>query len=199
MSFTIDRGEWVFITGPSGAGKSTLLNLIFGILEPTAGDITVAGVHIAHAADRELRRYRRHLGFVFQNARLLDHLSVFENIAFPLHIRGFSDAIVEKLVYNALEPLNMTNLAEAPASTLSGGEKQKVAFARAYVTKPPIVLADEPTGNLDAESGQVIMELFRKIHMQGTTVMLATHDESWIRRYPQRRIILNRGYLTKDL
>lgn len=198
ISFNVERGEWVFVTGPSGAGKTTLLNLVFGTLEPSAGNIVVAGIDLSRARDAALRQYRRQVGFVFQNSRLLDHLTVFENVAIPVQVRGFSDTLVEKLVVHTLEQVGMAELADARAGTLSGGEKQKIAFARAFVTKPPIVLADEPTGNLDAKSGALIMDMFRKIHMQGTTILLATHEEMWVRRFPGRRLALDRGVVVED-
>ena len=140
----------------------------------------------------------RYIGFVYQFHHLLPEFTARENVAMPLHIRGFSDPMIEKLVYNTLEQLNLVDFAEACVNTLSGGEKQKVAFARAYVTKPSLVLADEPTGNLDSRSGTLMMELFRRIHMQGTTLLIATHNESWLRRYPKRVLVLDKGRLIKD-
>jgi cell division transport system ATP-binding protein len=198
VSFSVDRGEWVFITGPSGAGKTTLLNMIFGTGKPTAGTVQLAGVDLSQASDAALRQLRQQVGFVFQNAKLVEDMTVYENVAMPLYIRGFSDSVIEKLVMNTLDQLDLSDWAGAPVETLSGGEKQKVAFARAYVTKPAIVLADEPTGNLDTKSGSVVMELFRRIHLQGTTLLLATHDDLWLRKYTKRCLHFQKGRLLRD-
>lgn len=198
LTANIEQGEWVFLSGPSGAGKTTLMNIIFGMMRPTEGQVEVGGVDLTRASQTQLRLLRRNVGFVFQNARLLEHATVFENVALPLQIRGFSDDMMQKLVLGTLEQLGLDGFADAPAKILSGGEKQKVALARAIVTKPPLILADEPTGNLDAQSGQLIMDLFRKIHHQGTTIVLATHDENWLKKYAKRVISLNRGQLERD-
>ena len=198
ISASIERGEWIFLSGPSGAGKTTLMNIIFGMILPTEGQVEVGGLDLTRASETQLRLYRRNIGFVFQNARLLEHATVFENVALPLQVRGFSDDMMDKLVFGTLEQLGLESFAEVPTKILSGGEKQKVALARAMVTKPSLILADEPTGNLDAQSGQLIMDLFRKIHQQGATIILATHDENWLKRYAKRVISLNRGQLEKD-
>jgi cell division transport system ATP-binding protein len=193
LTLTVEKGEWVFLTGPSGAGKTTLMNLIFGTLRPSSGHIEVFGLDLNTASSSECQTHRRNIGFVFQNARLLPHLSVFENVAMPLHIRGFSDHMIEKMVFKSLDQLGMTDRVASHANVLSGGEKQKVALARAIVAQPGLVLADEPTGNLDSESGLHIMELFNHIHRQGTTILLATHDENWVNQYSGRVLRLKSG------
>lgn len=198
LTTTIERGEWVFVTGPSGAGKTTLMHIIFGVISPSFGHVEVGGLELTSASDAQLRLFRRTVGFVFQNARLLEEATVFENVSLPLQIRGFSDPMIEKLVYTTLEQLELASLAQERARELSGGEKQKVALARAVVTKPELLLADEPTGNLDQQSGALIMELFRRAHVQGTTLLMATHDENWLMRYPKRTLVLSKGVLNKD-
>ena len=180
VNFKMKAGELCFLTGPSGAGKSTFLRLLFFALRPARGRAHILGRDVASLKARELPLLRRKLGVVFQDFRLLDHLSVFENVALPLRAMGQTREAYERDVLDLLDWVGLKGRTADLPDTLSGGEKQRVAIARAVVTKPELILADEPTGNVDPALARRLLHLFLQLNKQGTTVFLATHDESLI-------------------
>jgi len=183
ISFTLEPGSFQFLTGPSGAGKSSLLRLLFLGYRPSRGMITMFGEDVAEADREQLATLRQRIGVVFQDFRLVDHLSARENVALPLRIAGVGD---EDILAPVTELLNWVGLGEkldAFPQTLSGGEKQRLAIARAVIRRPRLLLADEPTGNVDGINGRRILRLFEALNDLGTTILLATHDERLIGRY----------------
>lgn len=199
VSFHIDSGEFVFLTGPSGAGKSTLLKLLLRQQLPSGGDIRVAGHRLATMPESEVPLLRRKLGVVFQDFKLIHAMTIFENVAFVLKILGVSFAEQKQRAFRALKMVGLQHKLSAYPLQLSGGEQQRVAIARALVNDPLVLLADEPTGNLDPDLAQEIMSLFERINGQGTTVLVATHDRSLIQRMRKRVIGLEHGRLAFDL
>lgn len=193
----IDKGEFVFLTGPSGAGKSSLFNLVCGFDRASSGKIKVCGKHLTEMEKSEIPYFRRQLGIVFQDFKLIDSMTVFDNVSVPLKIRGDRDSQIESRVREALQSLGLSQRSEQMPETLSGGEKQRVAIARAIVHQPKLLIADEPTGNLDPELAIEIMRLLEKISLQGTTVVVATHDLSLVQRFKKRRIHLKLGELSE--
>jgi len=202
VSFSVNKGEFVFVTGPSGAGKTTLLRLILLAEKPDRGEIIFEGVNITRLARlgrKAIYQFRRKIGFVFQDFKLIPHLTVFENVALPLEILGYPLKKVKKRVEQALRLVGLDNkLFDQLPPTLSGGEQQRVAIARAIVSNPPLIIADEPTGNLDPDLTVEIMNLFDKINLTGTTLIVATHDRSIIERYRKRTIFLHKGRIVGD-
>ena len=202
VSFSVNKGEFVFVTGPSGAGKTTLLRLILLAEKPDRGEIIFEGVNITRLARlgrKAIYQFRRKIGFVFQDFKLIPHLTVFENVALPLEISGYPLKKVKKRVEQALRLVGLDNkLFDQLPPTLSGGEQQRVAIARAIVSNPPLIIADEPTGNLDPDLTVEIMNLFDKINLTGTTLIVATHDRSIIERYRKRTIFLHKGRIVGD-
>lgn len=176
ISFHIDKGELVFITGPSGAGKTTLLKLIFGSEIADEGEIKVGNFEVSRIKNSEIPYLRRFVTFVFQDFRLRQDLTVFDNVALPLRILGEKEKEIKSKVMDVLRDVALRHKVDSLVKTLSGGEQQKVAIARAIITAPQIILADEPTGNLDPETSQDIINLFKKINAKGCTVLIATHD-----------------------
>ncbi len=195
LSFHVAEGEMVLLTGPSGAGKTTLLRLLYGAERPEQGQIIVNGRNIARLQRRHLPALRRTLGLVFQDFKLLPERSVFDNVALALHAVGASPQDIRQRVTRLLYYTGLSNKHHTVARQLSGGEQQRVAIARALINAPRLVLADEPTGNLDAEMTRDIMQLFRRIHRQGTTVMIATHDQTLARHADHRVLTLRAGRL----
>jgi len=195
ISFTIEASELVFLTGHSGAGKSTLLRLIMLMERPTRGRISVNGRSLRRIGRRGIPRHRRGIGVVFQNHRLLHDRNVFDNVALPLIIGGFDHREIGRRVRAALDKVGLLHREQAMPVTLSGGEQQRVGIARAVVTKPPILLADEPTGNLDPALSAEIMQLFESFSRVGVTVLIASHDLALISRLRHRIITLNQGRL----
>ncbi|NRA40849.1 MAG: cell division ATP-binding protein FtsE [Pseudomonadales bacterium] len=193
VSFDIDQNEMVFLTGHSGAGKSTLLKLIMMMERPTAGNISVNGLNLAQCSRSRIPFHRRQIGVVFQNHQLLFDRSVFDNIALPLIISGFDHRDVARRVRAALDKVGLLDKERVNPLTLSGGQQQRVGIARAVVHKPKILLADEPTGNLDPELSAEIMYLFQQFNHVGVTVLLASHDLSLIARLKHRMITLRDG------
>ena len=175
ISLTIEKGELAFITGPSGAGKTTLLKLIYAAEKPDKGQIVVAGWDISKLKQSTIPYLRRNVGIVFQDFRLLNNKTVFDNIALALRIHNMDPKEIREDVNAVLKEVNLTQKAQIYPQHLSGGEQQRVVIARAMVSKPTVLLADEPTGNLDDETSDTIMRLFREINALGTTVLLATH------------------------
>lgn len=198
INLSIDAGEFVYIVGESGAGKSTFAKLLLRELSATSGTIRVDGVDLAKIKKRRLPYYRRKIGFVFQNFRLLADRSAYENIAFACECIGLSHRQVVKRTREALEFVELTDRKDHYPHELSGGEQQRVAIARAIVNKPQIVIADEPTGNLDPKHGEEIFRLFEAINEIGTTVIMATHDELLVDKHPHRVITLSDGHIVRD-
>jgi cell division transport system ATP-binding protein len=193
LSLTIDKGEFVFLTGPSGAGKSTLLHLLLREELPTEGSLVVGGRNLTDLRGAEVQEYRRTIGFIFQDFRLIPRFTVFENVAFVMRVLGVEAAVQQRKTYQMLKWVGLQHRMNAFPEELSGGEQQRVAIARALVNDPHLVLADEPTGNLDPELSLDIMNLFREMNTRGTTVIVATHDREMIRRIGRRSITLERG------
>ena len=182
VTCTIGQGEMRFLTGPSGAGKSSLLRILFLALRPTAGHFRLFGSDAGKLTERAVPGLRRKMGVVFQDFRLLSHLTVFDNVALPMRVAGHSESKYRLDVEELLDWVGLkSRLADYP-DTLSGGEKQRVAIARAVVAKPQLLLADEPTGSVDAQMAKRLMRLFEELNKLGTTILLATHDEKLIAR-----------------
>jgi cell division transport system ATP-binding protein len=198
VSFEIGTGELVFLTGHSGAGKSTLLRLI-GLLErPTRGQIMVNGRNLASLPRRKIPYHRRQVGMIFQDHRLLTDRSVFENVALPLIVSGLSPKEIGRRVRAALDQVGLLKRERALPVALSGGEQQRVGIARAVVARPPLLLADEPTGNLDPDLSREIFELFERFQYVGVTLLIATHDLALIRSMGHRTFTLSEGRLVHD-
>ena len=198
VSFNIDAGEMVFLTGHSGAGKSTLLKLI-GLLErSTRGQVRVAGRNLTRLKSREIPYHRREVGMIFQDHRLLHDRTVFDNVALPLVVAGLGHQETRRRVRAALDKVGLLNKERAQPITLSGGEQQRVGIARAVVSKPPVVLADEPTGNLDPGLSLEIMKLFEQFNAVGVTLLIATHDLNLIAGMRHRILRLEQGRLAGD-
>lgn len=198
MTFRIHAGEFVFVTGPSGAGKTTLLRLVFGAEKPTSGHILINGINLNRIDRSKLDLLRRKIGFVFQDFKLLPRKTVFENVALALEVAGERRAFIRKKTRQSLRLVGLAGKEKAYPLSLSGGEQQRVAIARAIVKDPIILLADEPTGNLDPDLTKDIMVLFRSIHMKGTTVVVATHSRDLLENTAQRTVILNHGKIVGE-
>jgi cell division transport system ATP-binding protein len=193
INLRIRKGEFVFVSGPSGAGKTTLLRLIFGAELPTEGQILIRGINLNRIRRTSLDLLRRRMGFVFQDFKLLPGKTVFQNVAIALEVTGEQPAIVRKKTRQALKAVGLSKKEELYPLQLSGGEQQRVAIARAVVNNPLILIADEPTGNLDPDITRDIMVLFRSINLTGTTVIIATHSQELMKDTEQRVILLKEG------
>ncbi|MEK9155751.1 MAG: cell division ATP-binding protein FtsE [Patescibacteria group bacterium] len=198
VSFKISLGEFISIVGPSGAGKSTLVKLLTCEEPPTSGHIYVAGRDITKLKKRELPFYRRKVGVIFQDFKLLPHKTVFENIAFALEVSDSSNEEIRERVPKIIELVGLTSRAKAMTEELSGGERQRVSIARALVHQPKLLIADEPTGNLDPVTTWEIVELLFKINKQGTIVLLATHDKEVVDTLERRVISMKEGKVVSD-
>ncbi len=198
INLRIEAGEMAFITGHSGAGKSTLLRLITAIERPTRGEAAVNGRNLTKLPRRRIPWFRREIGVVFQDYKLLFDRTVYDNVALPLIVTGTDDKEIPKRVRAALEMVGLLDKERMLPVTLSGGEQQRVGIARAVVNKPPLLLADEPTGNLDSKLADEILDLFLDFHHHGVTVLIATHDLHLIDRARRRVIELNHGELARD-
>lgn len=198
VSLQVDAGEMVFLTGHSGAGKSTLMKLIMLIERPTQGQVIIGGRNLDRLRSSQIPLHRRQVGVVFQNHQLLFDRSVFDNVALPLQIAGVPSREIGRRVRAALDKVGLLEHERAYPITLSGGEQQRVGIARAVVNKPPVLLADEPTGNLDPDLSADIMQLFCEFNQVGVTVLIASHDWSLIRSVGARVLTLERGQLTHD-
>ncbi len=198
VSLEIRKGEFVFLTGPSGAGKSTLLRLVFCAEPPTAGQLLVFGRNVAKIRASSIPYVRRTIGVVFQDFKLLEHRTLAENVAFPLQVKGVRPGEVERRVTKALRGVGLEHRAGRFPLSLSGGEQQRAAVARALVGDPAILLADEPTGNLDAERTAEVLQLLEAANARGTTVVIATHDRSLLSRHKKRVVALEGGRVVAD-
>jgi cell division transport system ATP-binding protein len=193
LSLTVDKGEFVFLTGPSGAGKSTLLRLLLCQEKPSEGDIFVNGHDLTKLSRGDIQEYRRGIGFIFQDFKLIPSRTVFENVAFVLEVLGVPTAQQRRRAFQVLKWVGLQHRINAYPRDLSGGEQQRIAIARALVNDPALILADEPTGNLDPDLSLEIMNLLREINAGGTTVLVATHDRELIRLVGRRTITLDQG------
>jgi cell division transport system ATP-binding protein len=198
LNLRIHEGEFVFVTGPSGAGKTTLLRLIFGAEIPSSGNILINGVNLSRISRLKLDLLRRKIGFVFQDFKLLSKKTVFENVALALEVTGENPPVIRKKTHRTLKLVGLAEKEKAYPLQLSGGEQQRVAIARAIVKDPLILLADEPTGNLDSELTKDIMILFRSIHLKGTTVVIATHSRELLEDTAQRTVFLHNGRVVDE-
>ncbi|MCH6563055.1 MAG: cell division ATP-binding protein FtsE [Deltaproteobacteria bacterium] len=198
VSLSVERGEFVFLTGPSGAGKTTLLRLLFGAEHPSRGQIIVAGRNVSRLSSASIPELRRQIGVIFQDFKLLPERTVFENVCITLEIAGLPRRELRARTWSMLRRLGLGDRLDNRPRALSGGEQQRVAIARALVNDPPLLLADEPTGNLDPDLAFDIMDIIADAHARGTTVIVATHDPSLLERYPHRRLVLESGRLILD-
>lgn len=195
ISFELTQGSFHFLTGASGAGKSSLLRLMYLASRPSRGLITIFDKDISQVSRKELPLLRRKIGVVFQDFRLLDHLTCFENVALPLKINGAGHNVTRKYVGELLHWVGLSEQANVRPATLSGGQKQRAAIARAVISRPKLLLADEPTGNVDDALAVRLLFLFEELNRQGTTVLIATHNESLIRRFRHPVLHLEDGML----
>lgn len=195
VSFHLQRGDMAFLTGHSGAGKSTLLKLIALIERTTRGQILIGGQNLTGVTKRKIPYFRRNIGIIFQDHRLLLDRTVFDNVALPLVIAGLDYREITRKVRAALDKVNLLNKERQYPNTLSTGEQQRVGIARAVVNKPPVLLADEPTGNLDPELSEEIMKMFEQFNQVGVTVLIASHDLELIKRMQHKTLVLGKGKL----
>jgi cell division transport system ATP-binding protein len=198
VTLQVDKGEFVWLTGPSGAGKTTLLRLLFCADEPTSGQIIVGGRNVNRMSARGVPYLRRNVGVVFQDFKLLQNRTALENVGFALEVVRASDAQIRERARKRLAQVGLLERADSLPARMSGGEQQRVAIARALVNDPAILLADEPTGNLDASLTDSILELLFDANARGATVIVATHDRSLLQRYQRRTIQLQRGRVVAD-
>jgi len=198
ITFSVEKGEVAFITGPSGAGKSTLLKIIYFSEKPDEGSVTVADWELGKLKESSIPFLRRNIGVVFQDFRLLDNRNVFDNVAMTLRIRGMMEDEVKERVMDILKTVNLRHKADGFPKTLSGGEQQRVVIARAIVGEPTVLLADEPTGNLDSDTAAGITRMFKDINAKGTTVIVATHNREFFRNTGRKVIRLDKGNLVGE-
>ena len=198
VSFEISEGEFVFLVGPSGAGKSTAIRLLIKQEEPTSGDILYDQIKVQKLKGKNLAKYRRELGIVFQDFKLLGSRTVWENVSFVLEVGGFTNDQIKKSVDYVLDLVGLADKKDSYPESLSGGEQQRVAIARAIVTEPKVLLADEPTGNLDRNNAWDIIQLLNKINNWGTTVIVATHDTEIVDSLNKRVIAFEAGRMVRD-
>jgi len=198
ISFTLARGAFCFLTGESGAGKSSLLRLMYLALRPTRGVTALFGRDLVTVQRHELPELRRHIGVVFQDFRLIDHLTALENVALPLRVSGAKGPDVKKHVADLLRWVGLANHIESYPATLSGGEQQRVAIARAVINRPSLLLADEPTGNVDDAMAMRLMYLFEELNRMGTTVVIATHNEHLVGKFDYPRLLIANGQLMQE-
>ncbi|MBA4374124.1 MAG: cell division ATP-binding protein FtsE [Thermodesulfovibrio sp.] len=195
ITFVVEKGEMAFITGPSGSGKTTLLKLIYSAEKPDEGTISVAGFELDQLKEPSIPMLRRHIGVVFQDFRLLANRNVFDNVAMALRIRNMPEREIKHKVYETLKAVNLRHKADSFPRRLSGGEQQRVVIARAMVADPTVLLADEPTGNLDADTAEGVVRTFKDINARGTTMLIATHNRDLYRNTGRKVIRLEAGTL----
>ena len=198
ISIHIDPGEFVFIVGPSGAGKSTFIKMLFREVLPSAGSIRINDVDILNLQPKEIPYMRRQLGIIFQDYRLLPDRTVYDNVAFAMQVIEAPYRQIKRRVMNVLDLVGLRRRAYAHPNELSGGEQQRIAIARAIVNSPALVIADEPTGNLDPETSREIMEIFQEINNSGTTIIMATHDKQIVDSMSKRVIAIENGEIVRD-
>lgn len=198
ITFSIEKGEMVFMTGPSGAGKSTILKIIYLSEKPDEGSVTIAEWDLSKLKESSIPFLRRNIGVVFQDFRLLDNRNVFDNVAIALRIRGMLDSEIQDWVMEILKMVNLRHKADSFPRALSGGEQQRVVIARAIVGEPTILLADEPTGNLDPDTAAGITRLFKEINARGTTVVIATHNRELYRNTGRRVFRIDGGNMVGE-
>jgi cell division transport system ATP-binding protein len=198
VSIEIEKGDFVFLVGASGSGKSSLLRLMLREDVPSKGAVSVLGENLVAIPSRRIPRFRRNIGMVFQDFRLLPNKTIFDNIAFSLEVTGASRAKIADKVPAALRLVGLAEKAERMPNELSGGEQQRVALARAFVDTPALLLADEPTGNLDPATSEEIMKLLEQINAAGTTIVMATHDRGLVDRAQKRVVVLEQGRIVRD-
>ncbi|WP_353949407.1 cell division ATP-binding protein FtsE [Sporolactobacillus sp. Y61] len=198
IDLSVKKGEFVYIVGPSGAGKSTFIKMIFRELKPTRGKILVAHKDIAKLKERQVPYLRRKIGIVFQDFRLLPKLTVYENVAFALEVIEEPPRVIKRRVMEVLDLVGLKHKIRSFPNQLSGGEQQRVSIARSICNRPPVLIADEPTGNLDPETSWQIMDVFKRINEQGTTIVMATHNRDIVDRIKHRVIALEGGMIVRD-
>jgi len=198
ISINIERGEFVYIVGPSGAGKSTFIRLMYREVVASEGELLIDGVDLSKLKDRDIPILRRQIGVIFQDFKLLSKLSVYENIAFALEVIEESPQNIRNRVMEVLDLVGLKNKSRSLPNELSGGEQQRVSIARAIVNNPKIVIADEPTGNLDPETSWEIMRIFEEINFRGTTVIMATHSKEIVNTIKKRVIAIENGLIVRD-
>jgi cell division transport system ATP-binding protein len=198
ISVRIKQGEFVYVVGPSGAGKSTFIKMMYREEKPTSGTIMVNGVNLAKLKDSKVPLLRRNIGVVFQDFKLLPKLTVYENVAFALEVIEESPKVIRQKVMEVLELVGLKHKVRSYPNELSGGEQQRVSIARSIVNSPKIVIADEPTGNLDPETSWGIMEIFDKINDRGTTIVMATHNREIVNTIRRRVIAIEKGKIVRD-
>ncbi len=198
INLSIGKGEFVFLTGASGAGKSTFLKLIYKDELPSKGQILINSVNINLLPDKKLFRLRRDIGIVFQDFKLLNNRTIYENISIPLIVRNERKSLITKSVMSALTLVGLSHRRNYLPSHVSGGEQQRVAIARAIVGNPKIIIADEPTGNLDTELSVNIIKIFERINANGITIIIATHDNNLLKMFPKRVLRLDKGVMISD-
>ncbi len=198
VSFKVDKGEFVFLVGPSGAGKSTLTELIIREEIATSGEIIVNGMKLSTLPNKKIPYLRRSIGMVFQDFRLLPDRTVYENVAFAMQVVGASSRSIKRNVPGVLSLVGLSGKADVIPDQLSGGEQQRVSLARAMINRPPIIIADEPTGNLDPDNAQEIMNLLDDINKRGTTVIIATHAKNFVDSMQRRVLAVENGKLVRD-
>lgn len=198
ITVDIEQGEFVYIVGPSGAGKSTFIRLLYREEKPTNGEIFVNDYNLMELKEKQIPYFRRNIGVIFQDFKLLEKMTVYENIAFALEVIEESPRNIRKRVMEVLETVGLKNKARFTPDELSGGEQQRISIARAIVNRPKIVIADEPTGNLDPETALDILKTFETINANGTTVLMATHSKSIVNRFKKRVIAIEDGLIARD-
>ena len=198
VTLNIEKGEFVFVVGASGAGKSTLIKILLRELVPTKGKVTVNGYDLKNMKRREIPAFRRTIGVVFQDFRLIPTMTVFGNVAFALQVTGVSEKYIRRRVPYILDLLGLAGKARSYPGELSGGEQQRVALARALVNNPPLLIPDEPTGNIDPELSFEIVDLLSEINKCGTTVVMVTHEHDLVSQFDRRVIVIDKGHLVSD-
>jgi cell division transport system ATP-binding protein len=198
ITLKVDRNEFVYIVGPSGAGKSTFMKMIYREERPTKGQIFVNGVNLVTLKQRKIPYVRRHIGVIFQDFRLLPKLTIFENIAFAMEVIEAPKRLIKKRTMEVLELVKLKDKANSLPNQLSGGEQQRIAIARAIVNNPAVIIADEPTGNLDPDTSWGIMKLLEEINYRGTTILMATHNKEMVNTFRKRVIAIEKGLLVRD-
>ena len=199
INLSVDQGEFVYVIGPTGSGKSTLIKLMDAEEMCTKGNVKVVGIDVGELSKRQIPIYRRNIGVVFQDYKLLPHLTVFENIAYALEVIGMKKAQIRKRTIEVMKVVGLSEKGNSFPKELSGGQQQRVAIARAIANRPKVLIADEPTGNLDPAKSDEIMDLLQEINQRyGTTVIMVTHDITLVNKYRKRTIVLEQGHIVAD-